>query len=91
VVADSLTCLLTPFALDYVSISTTLAAEYVHLGKTSRAGLLFAQAESRIIEQREPAAPIDSAITIGYYLRYAEYLAVVGNHDKRYFSYPFAG
>jgi hypothetical protein len=60
-----------------------LAAEYTHLGKTSRAGMLFAQAESRINEKSNTEASVHLETKILYHLRYAEYLAVVGNHDKR--------
>lgn len=66
-----------PFAA-FISASSYLGHEYVRLGKTSRAGLVFAQAEARLAT----AAAFPAAHVL-YYTLYAEYLAVIGNHDRR--------
>lgn len=70
-------------AEDYLLASTTLAAEYVKIGKIYRAGAIFAQ----VATMKE--APIDKtseswiASQIEFNLRYSEYLAITGNVEKR--------
>lgn len=63
---------------DFVINTALLGHEYVRLGKMARAGLVFSQAESRL-----SLPSISAPSRIIYLLRYAEYLAVLGNHDRR--------
>ncbi|KAM0746055.1 hypothetical protein T439DRAFT_384325 [Meredithblackwellia eburnea MCA 4105] len=74
----------------YISASAHLGEEYTRLGKTSRAGLVFAQAESRILlcAKNDLAIPERSRIT--YLTLYAGYLAVLGNHDRSAKTYSEA-
>lgn len=67
----------------YVSASAYLGHEYVRLGKTSRAGVVFAQAEIRIQACAKAGRALASASHVTYLTHYAEYLAVVGNRDRR--------
>lgn len=62
----------------FVATSAHLAHEYLRLGKTSRAGFVFAQAESKLAS---PGVSAHSRVI--YQLLYAEYLAVLANHDRR--------
>ena len=62
----------------FVTTSAHLAHEYLRLGKTSRAGFVFAQAESKL---SSPSVSAHSRVV--YQLLYAEYLAVLANHDRR--------
>jgi hypothetical protein len=80
---------LTPLSLvGFVSASAYLGHEYVRLGKTSRAGLVFAQAELRVQNCLKAGTPVVSAVQVTYLTLYAEYLAALGNHDRRWVSEP---
>lgn len=67
----------------FVMMSAHLGDEYTRLGKTSRAGLIFAQAEARIQQSSKVGAVFPEAAHITYLTLYAGYLAVLGNHDRR--------
>ena len=67
----------------FVTMSAYLGDEYARLGKTSRAGLIFAQAEGRIQQTIRSGSPIPEAAHITYLTLYAGFLAVIGNHDRR--------
>lgn len=69
---------LTDWYTGFVTTSAHLAHEYLRLGKTSRAGFVFAQAESKLAS---PGVSAHSRVI--YQLLYAEYLAVLANHDRR--------
>ncbi|TIB81320.1 hypothetical protein E3Q22_01075 [Wallemia mellicola] len=68
---------------DYLLASTTLAAEYVKIGKISRAGAVFAQVASmkEVPANKTSVSWISSQIEFN--LRYSEYLAITENHEKR--------
>ncbi|GAA6007706.1 hypothetical protein JCM10207_004847 [Rhodosporidiobolus poonsookiae] len=75
----------------FVLSSSALGREYLRLGKTARAGLVFAQAEARITAgERDGAVQVGERARIEYWLRYAEYLAVLGNHDRAAQAYDSA-
>lgn len=69
--------------VDFVTSSAHLGHEYVLLGKTSRAGLVFAQADGRIHGAAKAGSPVPSAAQLVYLTLHAEYLAVLGNIDRR--------
>ena len=68
----------------FVTISANLGHEYVLLGRTARAGLVFAQADSRVHSAAKSTSPVAPSAQLSYYTLYAEYLALLGNHDRRY-------
>lgn len=72
-------------AAAYVTASVRLAREYLRLGKTSRAGIVLAQAESRIQAGAKGDTPssVSTVAQISYWLGHAEYLALLGSHDRR--------
>jgi separase len=61
----------------FVLSSASLGHEYLVLGKSARAGFVFAQAEARI-----KAGGVGSEAQVEYWLRYAEYLAMLGSHER---------
>ena len=72
----------------YITSSVRLAREYLRLGKTSRAGIVLAQAESRIQAAAKNDAPSSPVAQIAYSLGHAEYLAMLGSNDRRCVSLP---
>lgn len=66
----------------FVTASTHLGHGYLRLGKSNRAGLIFAQASARIALVAE-STTVSTPAQILYLSRYAEYLALLGNHDRR--------
>ncbi|BGO99409.1 separin protein [Rhodotorula toruloides] len=74
----------------YVIASITLAREYLRLGKTSRAGLVLAQAESRVQSAARDEQPVAVDAHVSYLLVNAEYLATLGNHDRSAQAYEAA-
>ncbi|TIB38990.1 hypothetical protein E3P86_01335 [Wallemia ichthyophaga] len=74
---------------DYLLASTTLAAEYVKIGKIYRAGSVFAQ----VATMKEAEVPSDKtseswiASQMEFKLRYSEYLAITGNVEKSLIAY----
>lgn len=68
--------------------SVELAHEFTALGKTERAGLVFAQVLSMI---QNPKHSISDDVKIVFLLRFAASLAMVGNTEKRQVLYqsPF--
>ncbi|BGP62219.1 separin protein [Rhodotorula toruloides] len=74
----------------YVIASTALAREYLRLGKTSRAGLVLAQAESRLQSAAKDEQPVTVDAQVSYLLVDAEYLATLGNHDRSAQAYEAA-
>ncbi|KAK4699322.1 separase, partial [Phenoliferia sp. Uapishka_3] len=74
----------------FVTTSAHLGDEYARLGKTSRAGLIFAQAESRIQQSAKAGNSIPQAAHIAYLTLYAGYLAALGNHDRSSTAYSEA-
>lgn len=67
----------------FVAVSAELGHEYLLLGKTARAGLVFAQADSRIQSAAKSSHPVAHSARLSHFVLYAEYLAVLGNHDRR--------
>lgn len=67
----------------FVTSSAYLGHEYLRLGKTLRSGLVFAQAESRILSATKSGAVLSPEIQILFYTYYAEYLSMLGNQDRR--------
>ncbi|BGP39728.1 separin protein [Rhodotorula kratochvilovae] len=74
----------------YVTASAHLAREYLRLGKTSRAGIVLAQAESRIQTAAKGEASVSAAAQVSHWLSYAEYLALLGSHDRSAHAYDTA-
>ncbi|KAL8280628.1 hypothetical protein RQP46_006951 [Phenoliferia psychrophenolica] len=74
----------------FVTMSAHLGDEYTRLGKTSRAGLIFSQADHRIQQMLKTGAPIPEAAHITYLTLYAGYLAVIGTHDRSTTAYSEA-
>ena len=74
----------------FVTASAVLGREYVLMGKTSRAGLVFAQAEGRIQSCAKMGLAVPDSARVTYALLYAEYLAVLGNHDRAAVAYAAA-
>ncbi|ORY92414.1 peptidase family C50-domain-containing protein [Leucosporidium creatinivorum] len=74
----------------FVTSSAHLGHEYVLLGKTSRAGLVFAQADSRIQGAAKAGSPVPPAAQLVYLTLHAEYLAVLGNIDRSAQTYTSA-
>ncbi|GAA6064363.1 hypothetical protein JCM10212_005877 [Sporobolomyces blumeae] len=74
----------------FVATSAHLAHAYVVLGKTARAGLVLAQADQRIQAAANGGAPVPPATEVAYHLEYAEYLAMLGNHDRAARAYDKA-
>ncbi|GJN89037.1 hypothetical protein Rhopal_002011-T1 [Rhodotorula paludigena] len=72
----------------FIVSSTRLAREYLRLGKTSRAGIILAQAESRT--HAPSGAPVSVVARLGHSLCHAEYLALLGNHDRSAQAYETA-
>ncbi|TIA90048.1 hypothetical protein E3P99_01777 [Wallemia hederae] len=72
---------------EYLLTSTSLAAEYVKIGKIYRAGATFTQVAS--MKETPPDATSESwiALQINFNLRYAEYLARTGNVQKSLLAY----
>ncbi|GAA6027635.1 hypothetical protein JCM8097_007957 [Rhodosporidiobolus ruineniae] len=77
----------TSAASAFVSTSAQLAHKYVRLGKTGRAGVVLAQAEGRM---PLPGAEVSETAQIEYWLLYAEYLAMLGNHERASTAYETA-
>lgn len=74
----------------FIVSSSHLASEYLQMGKATRAGVVFAQAAGRLtLSSSTSGVPLvsDSA-KVMYLSRYAEYLAVIGHHDKRSVHLP---
>ncbi|GAA5830726.1 hypothetical protein JCM11251_001054 [Rhodosporidiobolus azoricus] len=69
----------------FVLSSSLLGHEYLRLGKTARAGYIFAQVEGRIQQ-----GGVREQAQCEYYLRYAEYLAMLGNHERAAQAYDSA-
>ncbi|GAA5821500.1 hypothetical protein JCM3770_000600 [Rhodotorula araucariae] len=74
----------------YVTASAHLARGYLRLGKTSRAGIILAQAESRIQTAAKGEATVSLVAQISHWLSYAEYLALLGSHDRSAHAYDTA-
>ncbi|KAI5475793.1 cysteine-type endopeptidase, separase [Pseudohyphozyma bogoriensis] len=74
----------------FISISSYLGDEYARLGKTHRAGLVFAQADHRIQQTAKNDSPIPSETQVRYLTLYAGYLATLGNHDRSAKAYSDA-
>nr|XP_019042993.1 hypothetical protein I302_08702 [Kwoniella bestiolae CBS 10118]OCF21923.1 hypothetical protein I302_08702 [Kwoniella bestiolae CBS 10118] len=64
---------------DYTLRSGQLATEYQKLGKTSRAGLVFSQAQ-KVVEHSKVLVSVKSRVELG--LRFACYLAFKGDTEK---------
>ena len=76
------------YFIDYLITSTSLAAEYVKLGKTCRAGSVFTQvANSTDGKSNSKSSESWLSAQIEFTLRYSEYLAVIGNVDKSLVAY----
>ncbi|GAA5885666.1 hypothetical protein JCM6882_007518 [Rhodosporidiobolus microsporus] len=69
----------------FVLASSALGHEYLRLGKTGRAGYVFAQAEGRIQQ-----GGVGETAKVEYWLRYGEYLAMLGNHERAAQAYESA-
>lgn len=69
--------------LAFVTASAYLGREYLRLGKTLRAGLVFAQAETRLLESSKSNSSISLEAQVLFYTHYAEYLSVIGSQDRR--------
>ncbi|GAA5849620.1 hypothetical protein JCM8547_000513 [Rhodosporidiobolus lusitaniae] len=75
----------------FVSSSALLGREYLRLGKTARAGFVFAQAEQRIqAAAKGGEGNVGAKVQVEYWLLYAEYLAMLGNHDRAAQAYESA-
>ncbi|GAA5958016.1 hypothetical protein JCM21900_004746 [Sporobolomyces salmonicolor] len=74
----------------FVTCSAHLAHEYLRLGKTARAGLVFAQADQRVQSAAKAGSAVPPAVEVTHSLYYAEYLALLGNHDRSAQAYETA-
>ncbi|GAA5940472.1 hypothetical protein JCM1841_001027 [Sporobolomyces salmonicolor] len=74
----------------FVTSSAHLAHEYLRLGKTARAGLVFAQADQRLQSAAKAGSAVPPAVEVTHSLYYAEYLALLGNHDRSAQAYETA-
>ncbi|GAA5914661.1 hypothetical protein JCM8208_000403 [Rhodotorula glutinis] len=74
----------------YITSSVGLAREYLRLGKTSRAGIVLAQAEARIQAAAKSDTPSSPVAQIAYSLGHAEYLAMLGSSDRSMHAYETA-
>ncbi|GAA5908652.1 hypothetical protein JCM5296_006001 [Sporobolomyces johnsonii] len=74
----------------FVTSSAHLAHEYLRLGKTARAGLVFAQADQRLQSAAKAGSTVPPAVEVTHRLYYAEYLALLGNHDRSAQAYETA-
>ncbi|GAA5868801.1 hypothetical protein JCM1840_005124 [Sporobolomyces johnsonii] len=74
----------------FVTSSAHLAHEYLRLGKTVRAGLVFAQADQRLQGAAKAGSTVPPAVEVTHWLYYAEYLALLANHDRSAQAYETA-
>ncbi|GAA5945755.1 hypothetical protein JCM3775_005840 [Rhodotorula graminis] len=74
----------------YITSSVRLAREYLRLGKTSRAGIVLAQAEARLQAGVKGDTPSSPVAQIAYSLGHAEYLAMLGSTDRSMHAYEAA-
>ena len=63
---------------DYIKASIDLAHEYVKLGKTAKAGVIYSNALSSVRRQST-----SNEVRILFFLRFSESLAVTGNVVQR--------
>ncbi|BGP15795.1 separin protein [Rhodosporidiobolus nylandii] len=74
----------------FVLASSRLGHEFLRLGKTARAGFVFAQADGRVTQAAKPGADVSKQTRVEYWLLYGEYLAMLGNHDRAALAYESA-
>lgn len=67
---------------DYLISSVRLATEYARLGKMNRAGAIFASARN-VAAKSTSSSILSIDQRVDFELRYALYLAAIGNIAKR--------
>ena len=60
-----------------------MAYEYLRLGKTARAGLIFAQAGARLQSMSLKGEAVTPHAQVVYSALHAEYFAMLGNQERR--------